>query len=821
MRKVFALVTAFIILTILSFSALANSNGTGNIKIYVDGNQIVPDKALVVHDSNVLAPFRDVAEACGISVNWNDKKNCINLAYGFYSATITIGSDKMPIYNSLIDELSSVQLDIAPMIIDGSSYATLSDTLEAFGASVNWDRDNNCVFVVSPAKNIIGESKQDTENKKKPDSEKENIKNTEDSQKNDEKQQSADKTESVIKGSEDSPLQYTGFREMTGHKIVEHAPHGLYGRVKATGAITLVRCRISGTEMDYTLWFNKEDNLRNYNVFTYFDKLICFSDAGVGEHTFEVYSAVDNQPQQLVFSYTYTVVSKGEENSSTVVTDKKTDSEESENTEETDDADSVKNTQTDDMTDDSSDKSPDKSSDMSSSDGESKEETTKNETDDSSDSELSGDKPDVVTSYYGFRKMTEDKIKEGAPHGLYGNVVSNYPITLVRCRIAGTEMDYTVEIPKEDNVTTYNVFTLFDNLICFSDAGLGKQKFDIFVGVDGKASKLLFSYSYTVVEKSSQIGEKPSDSSTKNNIPDSEDVCLPLEGTIKVTSPYGFRAYNRWEFHKGVDIISESLNIIAVADGTVIDCATGRNSGAGNYVAIQHEGGWVSLYYHLASYDVEKGDKVKKGDVFATMGNSGGNYGVHLHFMTCDNWYGDIWSTQNNHHKVPHEYVPQLLTEAVFYNPSYEKTNKDKMILCNFRFPTVTELGKPISISSSGGFVASENPLSVLTLSVVDKDGTVLLSETIENPKYYVNGLYTYTNISYDFDNMCELDKLPVGSHTVVVNAVSSKGRERVIYEKQFSVVSSQDFSGESTGSDSEQLSAEELAKTDAFEGEV
>ena len=383
-------------------------------------------------------------------------------------------------------------------------------------------------------------------------------------------------------------------------------------------------------------------------------------------------------------------------------------------------------------------------------------------------------------------------------------------------------MDYTVEIPKEDNITTYNVFTVFDNLICFSDAGLGKQKFDIFVGVDDEASKLLFSYSYTVVEKSSQTSGKPTESSTKNNIPDSEDVCLPLEGTIKVTSPYGFRAYNRWEFHKGVDIISESLNIIAVADGTVVDCATGRNSGAGNYVAIQHEGGWVSLYYHLASYEVEIGDSVKKGDVFATMGNSGGNYGVHLHFMTCDDWYGDIWSTQNNHHKAPHEYVPQLLTDAVFYNPSFEKTNTDKMILCNFRFPTVTEQGKPISISSSGGFVASENPLSVLTLSVVDKDGNVLLSETIENPKYYVSGLYTYTNITIDFDCMCELDTLPAGSHTVYVTAISSKGRERVIYEKQFSVISPEELSDlENDDSDSAQLSTEEIAKTDAFEVEA
>jgi len=764
---------------------------------------------------------------------------------------------------------------------------------------------------------------------------------------------------------EETPkFTYTGFREMEGHTIIEHAPHGLYGRIKATEPITLVRCRIVGTKMDYVLFFKKEDNLRNYNVFTYFDKLICFSDAGLGAHTLEILAGVNGGEQQVVFTYDYTVVSetdpypdvsggnqaipdggsdtsadsegapsdvgsgnnpasgdvteetpenKDNENDgtgsatenipdNTEGTDPVTDTEsETENipdntndaepengassenkepektptekpyrepgprveqdeppksdTEDKDDKPNDTKPEPDNVPDSDKDKEPEKAPDNKDDSG--KENTSdpeeapkekpyrkpgprveqdepsdedddynkgrddKDSSNDNDDVSQNRGKTDVAVSYHGFRKMTNDSVVKGAPHGLYGNIVSNCPITFVRCRINGTDMDYSLEFSAKDNITTYNVFTYFDQLIRFSDAGLGKQSFEIFVGAGGETPGLLFKYNYTVTEKGATPPTSQTKPTTPSEKPDSttgsvtmSDVCLPLEGTIKVTSPYGFRAYNKWEFHKGVDIIStSSLNIIAVADGTVVDCATGRNSGVGNYVAIQHTGGWVSLYYHLASYDVEIGDKVKKGDRFAIMGNTGGNYGVHLHFMTCDNWYGGIWATQNNHHTPPHEYVPWLLDEAVYYNPSFEKVNSDKMILCSFLFPTRLQQGSSFAISKNGAFVASENPLQSITLTVSDKDGNELICETVEEPTYWNQDIYTYTNISTELDKKCEFDKLPIGKMKVTVTAVSTLGRERQIYEKEFEVVGRDVDIDETEG-----LTPEEASKTDAFE---
>ena len=58
----------------------------------------------------------------------------------------------------------------------------------------------------------------------------------------------------------------------------------------------------------------------------------------------------------------------------------------------------------------------------------------------------------------------------------------------------------------------------------------------------------------------------------------------------------------------------------------------------GNYIYINHNNGYISIYMHLADVFVSQGQTVSKGDTIGTMGNTGRSTGTHLHFAV---YYGD------------------------------------------------------------------------------------------------------------------------------------------------------------------------------------
>jgi murein DD-endopeptidase MepM/ murein hydrolase activator NlpD len=101
-----------------------------------------------------------------------------------------------------------------------------------------------------------------------------------------------------------------------------------------------------------------------------------------------------------------------------------------------------------------------------------------------------------------------------------------------------------------------------------------------------------------------------------------------------VSSSFGYRLSpftNEREFHRGVDISARmKTKIIAPADGIVT--SVGRTYGYGNRVTISHGYGMKTVYGHLHSSLVKKGDHVKRGQEIALLGNTGRSTGPHLHY---------------------------------------------------------------------------------------------------------------------------------------------------------------------------------------------
>jgi murein DD-endopeptidase MepM/ murein hydrolase activator NlpD len=113
-------------------------------------------------------------------------------------------------------------------------------------------------------------------------------------------------------------------------------------------------------------------------------------------------------------------------------------------------------------------------------------------------------------------------------------------------------------------------------------------------------------------------------------------ACTPAIRPTKgwKTSRFGYRTSpftGRRELHKGLDIANQKgTEIIAPADGLVK--YTGKKGLLGNILVIDHGHGIVTRYGHLRDVVKKRGEKVKRGEVIAHMGNTGRSTGPHLHY---------------------------------------------------------------------------------------------------------------------------------------------------------------------------------------------
>ncbi|GFN37159.1 peptidoglycan DD-metalloendopeptidase family protein [Tepidimicrobium xylanilyticum] len=106
---------------------------------------------------------------------------------------------------------------------------------------------------------------------------------------------------------------------------------------------------------------------------------------------------------------------------------------------------------------------------------------------------------------------------------------------------------------------------------------------------------------------------------------------MPTRGYI--SSRYGMRS---GRMHRGLDIAAKIGTPIKAADGGKVTFV-GRKGAYGNLVEIDHENGYVTRYAHCNTIKVKKGDRVYKGQVIATVGNTGRSTGAHLHFEIIKN----------------------------------------------------------------------------------------------------------------------------------------------------------------------------------------
>ena len=101
-----------------------------------------------------------------------------------------------------------------------------------------------------------------------------------------------------------------------------------------------------------------------------------------------------------------------------------------------------------------------------------------------------------------------------------------------------------------------------------------------------------------------------------------------------LTSPFGMRTHpitGEYKMHNGIDMAAPEGTPIYAAKGGQVSVAA-YSSSAGNYVQIDHGGGYRSVYMHMTDYTVKAGQYVAQGQLIGYVGNTGASKGNHLHF---------------------------------------------------------------------------------------------------------------------------------------------------------------------------------------------
>ena len=117
--------------------------------------------------------------------------------------------------------------------------------------------------------------------------------------------------------------------------------------------------------------------------------------------------------------------------------------------------------------------------------------------------------------------------------------------------------------------------------------------------------------------------------------------CIPAiapisdKDLIRFASGFGYRIhpiYKTRKMHTGIDLTAPTgTKIYATGDGKVVKAGLSKG-GYGQRVIINHDYGYKTVYAHLKQVFVSEGQKLKRGEVLGSLGNTGHSTGAHLHY---------------------------------------------------------------------------------------------------------------------------------------------------------------------------------------------
>ncbi len=130
----------------------------------------------------------------------------------------------------------------------------------------------------------------------------------------------------------------------------------------------------------------------------------------------------------------------------------------------------------------------------------------------------------------------------------------------------------------------------------------------------------------------------------------------PTDSGWTLSSGYAYRTspiYGTRELHSGLDISGTGYgsNVYATNNGRVIIAE--YHYSYGNYVVIDHNNGYMTLYAHMSKIATKVGNVVERGEVIGYVGMTGDATGPHVHYEV---WAGCLYCDVNPSVLYPNGY---------------------------------------------------------------------------------------------------------------------------------------------------------------------
>ena len=146
-KKIISLLSALALTAQIVPCALADND----VKVYVNDTEMITDAPIIIENDRTLVPVRAISEYLDYTVDWDNDTQTVIISKNLTTLKFTIDNLEAILefifYEETVD--GKVHLEVAPQIINDTTYIPLSDFKSAFHVNIDWDDDNKEVHIAS------------------------------------------------------------------------------------------------------------------------------------------------------------------------------------------------------------------------------------------------------------------------------------------------------------------------------------------------------------------------------------------------------------------------------------------------------------------------------------------------------------------------------------------------------------------------------------------------------------------------------------------------------------------------------------------------